>query len=232
LPQPPKEEKTSLVVSPSVGTALAPLPQPLKEEKTSLVVSPSVRPALAPFPQPLKEEKTSLVVSPSVRPALAPLPQPPKREKPSVVVSPPVGTVLAPLPQRPKKEKPLAVVPPVAPALATGFTAMFIPKTLAQALGLIRIGGGRGFWFFVDIDTLVFDLVVLFAFVYCVRALRSHARVTPLFILLLLVFLLTAGPLMYTVTNFGTLFRLRVMDYLIAALLPLTLEPRRRYTSS
>jgi hypothetical protein len=32
--------------------------------------------------------------------------------------------------------------------------------------------------------------------------------------------------MMYTVSNFGTLFRLRQMVYLIAAILPLTLAPR------
>ena len=102
---------------------------------------------------------------------------------------------------------------------------MFLPKLVAQALGLVRIGGGRGFWFFVEIDTLVFDAVVLFTLIFCVRALRSYARVTPLFILLLLTFVLTAAPMMYTVANFGTLFRLRQMVYLVAAILPLALAP-------
>ena len=110
--------------------------------------------------------------------------------------------------------------------LLTGFAAMFIPRFLAQAAGLIHIGGGRGFWVFVEADTLVVDAVVLFAVIYCWRALRSWARVTPLFILLALVFLATAGPMMYAVSNFGTLFRLRLMVYFIAALLPLTLAPR------
>jgi hypothetical protein len=115
--------------------------------------------------------------------------------------------------------------------LVTGFTAMFIPKTLAEAIGLVRIGGGRGFWFFVEIDTLVFDAVVLFALIFCARALRSCARVTPLFILLLLTFVMTATPMMYTVSNFGTLFRLRQMVYVVAAILPLTLSRRSTVSS-
>lgn len=112
-----------------------------------------------------------------------------------------------------------------AETLVTGFAAMFMPKMLAEALGLIRIGGGRGFWLFVETDTLVFDAVVLFALIFCTRALRSYARVTPLFILLLLMFVLTAAPMMYTVANFGTLFRLRQMVFLVAALMPLGLDP-------
>jgi hypothetical protein len=114
--------------------------------------------------------------------------------------------------------------------LTTGFAAMFLPRFVAQAVGLIQIGGGRGFWLFVETDTLVFDAVLLFAAFYCTRALRSYARVTPLFILLVLVFLLTAGPMMYTVTNFGTLFRLRLMVYFIMAVLPLTLGPKVKAT--
>jgi len=35
-----------------------------------------------------------------------------------------------------------------------------------------------------------------------------------------------AGPMIYTVTNFGTLFRLRQMLYVIAAILPVTLAER------
>jgi hypothetical protein len=131
-----------------------------------------------------------------------------------------------PLPPQSRSGKKAAALQPIVPTLVTGFSAMFIPRTLAQAIGLVRIGGGRGFWSFVEIDTLVFDAVVLFALVFCARALRSYARTTPLFILLVLVFVMTAGPMMYIVSNFGTLFRLRQMLYIIAAILPLTLGSR------
>jgi len=39
-----------------------------------------------------------------------------------------------------------------------------------------------------------------------------------------LAFVMTAGPMLYTVNNFGTLFRLRLMVYFLAALLPITLR--------
>jgi hypothetical protein len=132
------------------------------------------------------------------------------------------GPVLAP-PQE-KKAEPLPRT--LAATLTSGFAAMFLPRFVAQSVGLIHIGGGRGFWFFAEVDTLVFDAVLLFVAVYCIRALRTYARVTPLFVLLVLLFLMTAGPMMYTVTNFGTLFRLRLMVYFIAAILPLTLASR------
>ena len=109
----------------------------------------------------------------------------------------------------------------------TGAVAMLIPHALAQWLGMIDVGGGRGLWLFADLDTLVFDLVLLFTSVYCAATLhRKRARVTPLFVLLFLVFMVTAIPLAYSVSNFGTLFRLRQMLYALMALLPLTLAKR------
>jgi hypothetical protein len=106
-----------------------------------------------------------------------------------------------------------------APApLVGGAAATFLP----HFLGLVRIGGGRGLWLFADLDTLVFDAVLVFAIVYCVRARR---RVTPLFAFVLLVLIATAVPMIYTVNNFGTLFRLRTMLYFLAAVLPVTLAP-------
>jgi hypothetical protein len=103
---------------------------------------------------------------------------------------------------------------------------MFVPRAIAQPFGLVRIGGGRGFWLFADADTLVFDFVILFAFGYCIRLLvRRQLRVTPLFILVVLVFAAIAGPMIYSVANFGTMFRLRGMVFVLAALLPLTPHP-------
>ncbi len=107
-----------------------------------------------------------------------------------------------------------------------GLAAEFLPRTVAQALGLVRIGGGRGFWLFAELDTLVLDGLLIFSIVVCARSLRTHSRITPLFMLLLIVFFATAGPLAYTVNNFGTLFRLRQMLYAILAFLPLTLGTR------
>lgn len=102
---------------------------------------------------------------------------------------------------------------------------MFLPRTIAQPLGLVRIGGGRGFWFFADADTLVFDVVVFAALGACAWLLvRRRRRATPLFLLVLLLFVGMTTPMIYTVTNFGTMFRLREMLLVLAALLPLTLD--------
>jgi hypothetical protein len=112
---------------------------------------------------------------------------------------------------------------PVAKTMA-GLAAEFLPRSIGQAFGLLHIGGGRGFWFFAEIDTLVLDGLLIFTIVVCARSLRTHKRMTPLFVSLLIVFLATAGPLAYTINNFGTLFRLRQTVYVILAFLPLTLS--------
>ena len=102
---------------------------------------------------------------------------------------------------------------------------MFLPRILAESLGIIRVGGGRGLWLFAEIDTIVFDLVLLYAIVHCTRSLRrGRARMTATFVLCCVALLMTAGPMLYTVNNFGTLFRLRLMVYYLAAILPITLR--------
>ena len=55
---------------------------------------------------------------------------------------------------------------------------------------------------------------------------RSSWR-NPLTWLVLLTTLLIFGPLAYSISNFGTLFRLREMIYLGLLLIPLTIASRR-----
>ncbi|MEK6374324.1 MAG: hypothetical protein AABO58_16680 [Acidobacteriota bacterium] len=143
-------------------------------------------------------------------PAIAAVP-PPREEKLKTTIEPgPAVTAVPPPP--PREEK-------MSQRIIAGVAATFLPHVVGEALGLVRVGGGRGLWLFAELDTLCFDAVLLFAIVYSIRA---RGRVTPLFVMLVLLFLMTAGPLLYVVNNFGTLFRLRQMLYLIAAILPVT----------
>jgi hypothetical protein len=191
---------------------------------TAIAEGPVLAPlALPPPPPQSRSERKGAVLRPVV-PALIVESRGGFERTPGAIAEGPVPALISPpLPPQTRSGEKVAALRPVGPTLVTGFAAMFIPRTLAQAIGLVRIGGGRGFWSFVEIDTLVFDAVVLFALVFCARALRTYARTTPLFILLVLVFVMTAGPMMYIVSNFGTLFRLRQMLYLIAAVVPLTM---------
>jgi len=176
------------------------------------------------------------------QPAQLALPAPSLQPAPSVQAAPPVpARAVQPAPSA-QLAPPVQVVPsaqlgpsawlaqradrterhPVAKTMA-GLAAEFLPRSVGQAFGLVRIGGGRGFWLFAEVDTLVLDALLIFTIVVCARSLREHSRITPLFVLLLIVFLTTAGPLAYTINNFGTLFRLRQTIYAILVFLPLTL---------
>jgi hypothetical protein len=169
------------------------------------------------------------LLHPAAAPAV-PRSTPPATAPPSSTpAAPPVAEAagqpdIAPVVPAPAKSN--TVLPTTLTArVITGFAAMFLPRMLGESLGLIRVGGGRGLWVFAETDTLVFDLVLLYTIFYCARALRrGEARITATFIFCLLVFVMTAGPMLYTVNNFGTLFRLRLMVYVAAAILPLTLR--------
>lgn len=102
---------------------------------------------------------------------------------------------------------------------ATGAAAMVLPRAAGEALGLFHIGGGRGFLWLTDVDTLIFDLALILALFVIVTHFRA-ARRDPLFWMLVALTLLIGVPLAYTVTNFGTLFRLRETVYLGVILAP------------
>ena len=118
----------------------------------------------------------------------------------------------------------------VASRLAVGLAAIAVPPTLARVLGIFDVQGGHGLWLFVNIDTMGFDAVLLFVVISCARRLRRW-KPTSLFVTCTVVLFAIAIPLAYTVTNFGTLFRLRQMVYALVAILPLTLEPAARPSS-
>jgi hypothetical protein len=112
--------------------------------------------------------------------------------------------------------------------LITGFAALLLPRSIAESLGILHVGGGRGLWLFAETDTIFLDLVLLYTIFYCVRNLRAgRAQVTATFVWCLLLLIMTAGPMVYTVNNFGTLFRLRLMVFFLVAVLPLTLRTQR-----
>lgn len=105
--------------------------------------------------------------------------------------------------------------------LVVGAAALVVPRSLGERLGLFDISGGRGMLWFTEIDTLIFDLALFFA-VWAVAASGAASWRRPLLWLVLLTTLIVAAPLAYSVSNFGTLFRLREMIYLGLLLLPIT----------
>jgi hypothetical protein len=125
-------------------------------------------------------------------------------------------------------DAPTASPADVVPQTWARVVAVLLPRAVGQAVGLVQVGGGRGLWLFAELDTIAFDVVLLFAAWYSVRTLRySRAPVPPLFVLLVLILVLLFPPMVYTVNNFGTLLRLRQMLYIVAAIIPLTLVAKR-----
>lgn len=117
--------------------------------------------------------------------------------------------------------------------LTTGAAALLIPRSIGERLGLFHIGGGRNLWWVSDVDTIIFDVVFFAALFWTARSLRSASLRNPIFWLVTSLTIMIGLPLIYVVTNFGTLFRMREMIYLGLMLIPLTLvsAPPKRDTA-
>jgi len=111
-------------------------------------------------------------------------------------------------------------VSPIARILA-GTAAIVMPHALGQWLGIVDVRGGRGLWLFVEVDTIVFDIALAFAVFSIAVAVRRRTIGAPVFWLTLFVTGAIGLALVYTVSNFGTLFRHRDMLLVGLVLLPL-----------
>lgn len=94
-----------------------------------------------------------------------------------------------------------------------GCMAFFLPHAAAG------IGGGRGLWFFADVDTIFFDAVVVMAIAALIRPPREKWR-NPMFWLVLVTTVVMGAAFIYCVSNFGALFRYRSMIFIGIAMLP------------
>ena len=104
--------------------------------------------------------------------------------------------------------------------LLAGAAVLVLPRSVGERLGLFHVGGGRGMLWFTEIDTIVFDVVLLCALLTLVARSSAPWR-NPLTWLVLATTLLVGCPLVYSISNFGTLFRLREMVYIGLLLVPL-----------
>ncbi|HEX9368805.1 MAG TPA: hypothetical protein VF921_19400 [Vicinamibacterales bacterium] len=102
-----------------------------------------------------------------------------------------------------------------------GSIAVFVPHWIMMKLKLLNIGGGRGLWMFADLDTVLFDVALVWALFVVWRSVRAGGRSHPLFWLVASVTVVMCLVLVYTAANFGTLFRQRAMVYVGFILLPL-----------
>jgi hypothetical protein len=103
--------------------------------------------------------------------------------------------------------------------LLSGMVALFVPISLARSLGLISFEGGRGLLFITDLDTLFMD-ALLAAALYVTFRRRTRPWTDPTTLFALALSLSVALSMAYVVTNFGTLFRLRLLVSVPVWLLP------------
>lgn len=103
--------------------------------------------------------------------------------------------------------------------LLRGCAAVFVPISLLRELSIVNFSGGRGLLVITDIDTVVLDATAV-ATMYLLGVAWSRRRASPSVICLTVIFVVTTTVLAYTVTNFGTLFRLRLMAVATLWLLP------------
>ncbi len=102
----------------------------------------------------------------------------------------------------------------------SGTAALLLPRPIARATGLLDMSGGRGLFFFADIDTVFFDLVLIMAILALLRAPRSPKWRSPLVWLVVIFTLAIGAAFVYAISNFGALFRYRSMVFLGIAMIP------------
>lgn len=109
---------------------------------------------------------------------------------------------------------------PRAARFVSGTAALLLPRPVARAAGLLEVSGGRGLFFFADVDTIFFDLVLLAAIAALLRAPRLQTWRNPLVWLVVIVTVAMGAAFVYAISNFGALFRYRAMIFTGIALIP------------
>jgi hypothetical protein len=104
--------------------------------------------------------------------------------------------------------------------LSIGVAAIFVPISLLKGLSVITFSGGRGILLITDMDTLILDLALIFGLYLLVTRWAAVPPFTADTVFVLTLAVLTTVAMAYVVTNFGTLFRLRLL-----AITPLWLLP-------
>jgi len=108
-------------------------------------------------------------------------------------------------------------------AVGLGTLLLTVPVSLLEWLDVVDVPGGRGLLVVADLDTLFIDASVIAVIILLVRASRRQRLNLPYVAFILVVSLATAISLAYVVTNFGTLFRLRLMAVVPLWMLPFAL---------
>ena len=113
--------------------------------------------------------------------------------------------------------------------VAMGLATMFVPLVVLRTLGLVAVSGGAAMVALGDVDTLFFDAVFV-AVVYLTWRMSRELRPNTAFLTFAVGLVLLLCVLMgYTVTNVGTLIRLRLMVLVPLITMPLAFSRLPRY---
>ena len=155
-------------------------------------------------------------------------PASPVAAAPPLASAPAPAPALAPAPAPPSPEAVLAIASENrVSAIASGLGFLFVPVSLLRALSLTDLTGGRALLAMADLDTMFMDLTILAGIALLVRR-RSTIGDRLAYLCFAGALGVSAALLMaYIVTNFGTLFRLRLMMAAPFWMLPLALGTRR-----
>ena len=107
--------------------------------------------------------------------------------------------------------------------VSRGLLATFVPISLLEALSIVSLDGGGGFLAVTDADTLFLDLGLIAVGTIIWRDRRRLRGGLPAMAFLALLAIVSALLLGYVVTNYGTLFRLRLLAVVPAWLTPLAI---------
>ena len=111
-------------------------------------------------------------------------------------------------------------------AVGVGLSLLFVPVSALRMLSIVSFSGGRGLLAITDVDTLFMDLTIAAGIAFLLRR-RSAIRGQLPYVAFVVVLATASALLMaYVVTNFGTLFRLRLMVAAPLWMLPLALSAR------
>jgi hypothetical protein len=105
--------------------------------------------------------------------------------------------------------------------LTVGLSLLFVPVSLLSWTSVVNMQGGRGLLGVTDIDTLFLDFTIVAIGLFMVRAWWPERANLAYFVFTLGLSLVLTVLMAYVVTNFGTIFRLRVIAIMILWLLPL-----------
>jgi hypothetical protein len=123
-----------------------------------------------------------------------------------------------------------AVGEPVRPRQATerlllGIAVLFVPIDIVRWTGEVSLRGGRGLLLITDVDTIAILLVTILA----MGGLRRRGAAIfrdPYVVFCVLLAVVTLGLMAYVVTNYGTLFRLRLFPLMALWMAPLGIDRR------